>query len=416
MNITLANTYDISGGAGKAAYRLHKGLINLGVQSEYFVFKKDTNDYTVTSPVSKGEKFSYYLYRQLESLPLLRYRDRLNKGTYSIGWISSTYSNKLFNSKAQLIHLHWINHGFIDIKKIKKIKKPIVWTLHDMWAFTGGCHYSNGCEKYKTDCHQCFILNSKVNKDVSNKNFRIKRKLWKDINIVVVSPSKWLADCARESEILKEKKIEVIPNGIDTDIFKPINKKFARDTLNLPQDKKLILFGAIKATADERKGYSKLKEALSIFTELDKIKNDYGLVVIGGSKPKNEQNSLLKSYYLGDISDATTLALIYSSADVFVAPSLQDNLPNMVMESLSCGIPIVSFNVGGLKDMIDHLKNGYLATPFNVEDLAKGIEWVLKDDNRYNRLREFARAKVENEYRIELIAQKYFNLYNKVSV
>ncbi|HHH35321.1 MAG TPA: glycosyltransferase, partial [Gammaproteobacteria bacterium] len=240
----------------------------------------------------------------------------------------------------------------------------------------------------------------------------LKKKInhWDNIDLTLVSPSHWLANCARESSVFRHNRIEVIPNGIDTDKYRPIEKKYARRQLGLPLEKNLILFGAQRATGDSRKGFDLLEEAVTrLSTENHQHRTE--IVIYGtNNKSKIEKNNI-KRHYIGKIDNEKKLVTLYSAADVFVAPSRQDNLPNTVMEALACGTACAAFDIGGMPDMIEHKKNGYLATPYDPADLANGIRWVLSDADRLDRLEHAARKKVLDEFDINLISKRYIDLY-----
>jgi glycosyltransferase involved in cell wall biosynthesis len=227
-----------------------------------------------------------------------------------------------------------------------------------MWAFTGGCHYNQECDRYINCCGACPQLHSNKNWDISRWVWQRKAKAWQNLNLTIVTPSQWLAKCAISSSILQNQKIKVIPYGLETQTYKPIERHLARKILNLPNNKQLILFGAMNATSDLRKGFHLLQLALKSLRQAV-CAEQFELVVFGASRPANEVDLSFKTHYLGRLSDDISLSLIYSSADVFVAPSIQDNLPNTVMESLACGTPCVAFNIGGMPEMIEHQKNGY---------------------------------------------------------
>jgi len=227
-------------------------------------------------------------------------------------------------------------------------------------------------------------------------------------NLTVVGLSQWMADRAKESKLFTEHKVLCLPNTIDTNLFKPVEKKLARDILGLPQEKKLIAFGAMDALSDVNKGYNELFEAIA------KLKlDDIELVVFGSSKPKDAVALKYRIHYLGHFHDDVTLKLLYSTVDVMIVPSLQENLSNVIMESLSCGTPVVAFNIGGNSDMIDHKINGYLAKPLDTDDLAQGIEWVLTSDS-YNTLSDNAREKVLMYFDSKVVAKKYMQLYKNI--
>jgi glycosyltransferase involved in cell wall biosynthesis len=405
----LISSSDIDGGAARAAYRLHRGLKNIGVDSQMLVQNKQSDDYTVICPVSKIDKGIGKLKPTLDGLPIQLYAQR-DRTPYSVQWLPDKLTEKVAKLNPDVINLHWINGGYLKIETIAKFKKPIVWTLHDMWAFTGGCHYNGDCMNYTTSCGACPQLDSNKEKDLSRWIWKRKSRAWQNLNLTIVTPSHWLAKCAASSSLLKNVRIEVIPYGLDTKQYKPIEKAVARSILGLPEDKQLILFGSVNATGDPRKGFNFLQSALQNLSQSGWREN-VELFVFGSSKPINPIELGFNSHYLGKLSDDISLALVYAAADVFVAPSVQDNLPNTVMESLACGTPCVAFNIGGMPDMIDHQQNGYLAKPFNTDDLAKGIVWVLEDEERLRKLGSNSREKVEQNFTLEIQARKYLSMY-----
>jgi glycosyltransferase involved in cell wall biosynthesis len=283
-----------------------------------------------------------------------------------------------------------------------------------MWAFTGGCHYSGDCEGYTKSCGSCPQLQSKTNWDLSRWVWQRKRKAWNNLNLTIVTPSKWLAECAKASSLFQGLRIEVIPNGVDIQKYKPINQAQARDILGLPIDKNLILFVSASAISDSRKGFQFLQPALQQLRHNLQLKDQTELVIVGSSPPIDPPNLGFKAHYLGRLNDDISLALLYAAADVFVAPSLEDNLPNTVIESLACGTPCVSFKIGGMPDMIDHRQNGYLAQPFEIKDLANGIAWVLMDSERHKALREQSRKRVEKEFSTKQQVEQYVGLYRQL--
>ena len=389
-----------------AGYRLHKGLIFQGIDSQVLVEIKGINDTTIHGAKSVLKKTTSLIKVIIDQMAVRVYFHRTGL-PFSPSIVPDRITSKINIIDPSIIHLHWICGGFIRIETLKKIKKPIVWTLHDSWAFTGGCHIPYECMGYRENCGKCPTLGSKREHDLSRFVLERKIKSWHDLDITVVTPSTWLSDCAKNSNLFSNSRIEVIPNGIDINQFKPIDKETARDQLSLPKDKKLILFGAVNSTSDPNKGFNHLKDSLS---HLEKLKNT-DLVIFGGENSIDLQDCKFKIYSLGKIYDDNTLALIYSAADVFVAPSLSENLPNTILESLACGTPCVAFNIGGIPDLIEHKKNGYLASPFDSKDLAVGIKWILDDEKT---LSENARQKVLDEFNILDVAYRYSELYKSI--
>ena len=282
-----------------------------------------------------------------------------------------------------------------------------------MWSFTGGCHYNEDCDKYTANCGACPILGSTKEADLSRQIWQRKHKSWQDLNLTIVTPSRWLGDCAKASSLFGDRRVEVIPYGLDLKTYRPIDRATARNLLKLPQDKQLVLFLSLNATSDRRKGFQLLQPALQQLSQSgwqDKLE----LMVVGASQPENPPELGFKAHYLGIMRDDLSLALAYSAADVFVAPSIQDNLPNTVLEAIACGTPCVAFKIGGMPDMVEHQANGYLASPFETEDLARGIGWVLEDGDRLQNLSTFAREKAEREFALEIQARRYQTLYQEI--
>jgi len=408
----LISSSDINGGAARAAYRLHRGLQSINVSSQMLVQNKESDDYTVIAPASKLSKGIGKLKPTLDALPLQLYPQR-DRSVYSVQYLPDQLAAKVAQINPDVINLHWINFGYLQIETLAKFKKPIIWTLHDMWAFTGGCHYNGDCMNYVNSCGACPQLHSNTEKDLSRWVWRRKSKAWQDLNLTIVTPSHWLADCARKSSLFQNLRVEVIANGLDAQVYKPIDQAIARNLLNLSLDKKLVLFGAMNSTRNKRKGFHLLEPALQKLSEDEKLEN-VELVILGASRPSEVPNLGFPIHYLGRLNDDIALALLYSAADVFLAPSVQDNLPNTVMESLACGTPCVAFDIGGMSDMIQHQQNGYLAKPFDVNDLAKGITWVLEDEERLKKLGSNSRDKVEQKFTLEIQANNYLSVYNYI--
>lgn len=403
-----------TGGAGRAAYRLQQGLKSIGLYAQMCVRYKTIDDSYVTATPTGFSKFAskIKLAEHLDAVPFQIYRQKPSY-TFSLQWFSDTSLPGLVLTSADVLNLHWVGHGYLSIEAIAKLNKPIVWTLHDMWTFTGGCHYTQDCDRYQKQCGTCPQLQSQQEKDLSRWVWRRKAKAWQNLNLTLVSPSRWLAQCVQSSSLCQNLRIEVIPNGLDTQVYHPLDRQIARSRLKLPHDKQLILFGAMSPTGDPRKGFHLLQSALQQLASTD-WRDRIELVVFGATRPENPPDFGFQSHYLGSFNDDVSLSLIYSAADVFVAPSVQDNLPNTVMEAIASGTPCVAFNIGGMPDMIAHQQNGYLATPYQVEDLAKGISWVLEDSDRHQKLSKQAREKAEQEFTLELQAKRYAVLFEEV--
>ena len=409
MKILIVNTSDIQGGAARAAYRLHKSLLAQDVDSQMLVQSKSSDDFTVVTESGKAKKYFNKLRPLIDSIPVKFYKEK-TKTLFSPSWFGFSHmADKINEMNPDIVHLHWICGGMIKIEDLKKIEAPIVWSLHDNWAFSGGCHIMWECEKYKDNCGACPRLGSDKENDLSRKIFKRKQKTFSQIeDMTIVGLSKWLTDCSKNSTLLKEKRHINLPNPIDTNSFKPFDKEKARELWSLPKDKKLVLFGAMGATSDPRKGFSELSDALHKLED-----KNIEFVVFGSNEPKESQNFGFKTHYLGSLADDVSLVTLYSAIDVMIVASLQENLSNAIMESLACGTPVVGFDIGGNSDMIEHQTNGYLAKPFETDDLADGIEWILHNEN-YDELCQNAREKILREFNSVVVAKKYIEFYEDI--
>jgi glycosyltransferase involved in cell wall biosynthesis len=410
MKPLLLSTY-LEGGAGGAAYRLHQGLRQIGVPSHVLmqrIIVPRTYDDSVIAPETKPAAELARLRPTLDRLPLSLYSGQ--RGMFSPNWLPDSIAENVRRLNPDVINMHWVLDGFVRVETLPRLRKPIFWTLHDMWPFTGGCDYSGDCDRYTRMCGACPQLDSGRERDLSRWTWRRKAKAWQDLDLTIITPSAWMASCARASSLFGHRRIEIIPNGIDTNRFKPIDRRVARRLLQLPQDKQLILFGAW--INDGRKGFDLLEAALRRLSRAG-WGEKMNAVFFGISRPKDPPDLGCKSHYLGRLNDDISLALTYAAADVFMAPSIQDNLPTTLIESIACGTPCVAFDVGGVPDIIEHEKNGYIARPFETEDLARGIAWVLAEEDRHRRLACRARQKAEEQFTMEQQARRYAGLFSE---
>lgn len=417
MRVLIVNTSERIGGAAIAANRLMEALNNNGIKAKMLVRDKQTDHISVV-PLDKSwlhalkfiwERFCIWKANGFHKHRLFEL-DLANVGTD----ITTLPEFK----EADVIHLHWINQGFLSLANIRKLVqsgKPIVWTMHDMWPFTGICHYSGECTNYQQECHHCPILYAGGGaKDISNQVFLEKEKLFAEAHIHFVACSEWLEGLAKESKLLIGQDICNIPNAINTHLFHPKNKKESRMKLHLPLDKKLLLFGSLKIT-DKRKGVDYLVEACRWIQErYADLSQELAIVTMGHEGDAYQSLFPFPVYSLNYISQERDLVEVYNSVDLYVTPSLQDNLPNTIVEAMACGVPCVGFNVGGIPQMIDHLHNGYVAEYKDAEDFANGIHWALAEDD-YRSLSEWAVRKAVSTYSQSNVAKRYINVYNKAT-
>jgi glycosyltransferase involved in cell wall biosynthesis len=404
VKILILSTSDIDGGAARAAYRLHTSLLDAGIESQMLVKDKHSIDPTVICiSNSKIQKGINALRPSIDRINVNRYKPR---SLFSQSWVGfNGISEQINKINPDIVHLHWICGGLIRIEDIAKIQAKIIWNCHDMWPFTGGCHYDEYCAGYKTGCGSCPILESRKKNDLSRVVFRRKLATYKKMKeLIVVGSSKWISTCARESCLFSDKKVITLKNCINTKLFKPIDKNIVKDLFNIPKNKKVILLSAMNVIGDKRKGARELFEAVNILNIEDAI------VVVAGSEKSQVYDIKYPLYHIEPLKDEVSLSLMYNIADVLVVPSLQENLANTIVEGLSCGIPVVAFNIGGNPDLIDHKIDGYLAEDFSASDLAFGIKWVLSHEN-YSKLSNNARRKILNEFDSHDTVQKYLKIY-----
>ncbi len=409
MKPLLVNSNDLRGGAARAAYRLHRALRSISIESILLVQTKDGDDPTVVGPGTNFGRLLNPLRPVLDVLPILAYPKR-TKATFYPGWLPDRSRGRVKDIAPDLVHLHWITGGFVNVRALRKYRLPLVWTLHDMWAFTGGCHYDDGCGRYLSRCGSCPVLGSNSSCDLSSLGFRRKARAYRDLPLTIVTPSRWLGERARSSPLLAGFPVSVIPNAIDTNCFRPIAKDAARDLLGLPVDRKLILFGAAHGADEPRKGFSHLQTALRLLAKRS-VASQYTAVIFGASAPERPPDLGMPCTYVGSLNDDVSLAALYAAADVFVAPSIQENLSNTVMEALACGTPCVAFDIGGMPDMIEHRRNGFLARPFDAVDLAEGLNWVMAEEARRRALGARAREKAVEEFEMSKVAYRHAELY-----
>ena len=407
MNILIISTSDIHGGAAIAAFRLMKALQTHGENVKMLVRDKYSDDENVVQVGSKARnKWNFVWERGRIFLGNRLSRENLFDVSIANTGVSVTEHPEFI--KADIIHLHWINQGMLSLDEIGKILasgKKVVWTMHDMWAFTGICHHAGACKNYEKSCGSCPYLASASRNDLSHQVFLKKQEIYKNGKITFVACSNWLKELAEKSSLTRGHSVVSVPNPIDTKIYFPKDKTQVRQKLNLPIDKKIILFATVKAS-DPRKGIDYLAEAARLMTQHP---NNALFLIAGNRGEEIEKRLSLPSYSLGFVS-SEKMPDIYNGADLFVTPSLQENLPNTIMEAMACGTPCVGFNIGGIPEMISHGKNGYVTTDKSADDLAHGLLWTLYQAASET-LSANAREKVLAEYSQQKIADQYKEIY-----
>ena len=415
MRVLIVNTSERNGGAAVAANRLMEALNNHGVKAKMLVRDKQSDSLTVVGLQGKWWQQWCFLWERLVIFCHLHF-SRKHLFELDIANTGTDITRLPEFREADIIHLHWINQGMLSLGIIKKILnsgKPVVWTMHDIWPATAICHLTLGCNKFKTGCHHCkYLPGNGSTRDLSAKIWRRKQHLLDGQSITFVACSRWLEAEAKMSALLNGQKVTNIPNSIDTSIYKVGNRSEARQRLGLPTDKQVILFVSQRVT-NLNKGMEYLIEACNqLASQHLEMKETTAVAILGGHAEDVVAELPFEAYPLGYVSEEYRIADVYRAANVFVLPSLSENLPNTIMESMACGIPCVGFKVGGIPEEIDHLKNGYVAAYRNAEDLARGIRWILCEAD-YDSLSAAAVKKVNRCYSQQSVALKYTEIYNE---
>ena len=415
MRILIVNTSEKTGGAAVAANRLKDALNNNGVKAKMLVRDKLTDDITVVSLGHEWQNQRHLLWERFCVFWHLHF-SRNHLFEIDIANAGSDITKLREFKEADIIHLSWINQGMLSLKNIRKILcsgKPVVWTMHDLWPAAGICHYAHGCCRYENGCGNCPLLPGGGSPhDLSAKVWKRKKEMLSHGNIWFVTCSQWLSRQAKRSGLLSGISVRDIPNPIDSRFFSPQDRQSARKRLHLPADRRLVLFVSQRVT-DQRKGMDYFVEAVArMAEEHPEMKEHTGIAILGGHAEELKGRLALPVYPIGYVSDQQRIRDVYNAADVFVLPSLEDNLPNTIMEAMACGVPCVGFRVGGIPEMIDHRRNGYVAAERDARDLAEGIRWVL-DEADYAALSEAAVAKVLHSYSQRSVAMQYLEVYNE---
>jgi glycosyltransferase involved in cell wall biosynthesis len=407
MKVVHLNNTDIIGGAARAAYRIHLSLLDSGLHSRMRVNIASSGDWTVRGPKNRWGK-AFAQMRRYSALPILKTMQTQNSILHSPAILHSSWSKVINQSDADIVHLHWIGGEMMSIADIGRIKKPVVWTLHDMWAFCGAEHVSWD-ERWRKGY-------TRKNRPFHEKGFDINRWTWKrklkhwKRPFHIVTPSRWLAECVQNSVIMRDWPVTVIPNCIDTQVWQPVDKILARKLLGLPEEIPLIAFGTYGANSEYHKGFDLLVQALK---HLSGLTENVELVVFGQLTPKNPPKLSFPVHFMGHLYDDLSLRLLYSAVDLLVVPSRKEAFGQTASEAQACGTPVAAFKIGGLSDIVKHKHTGYLADPFDTEDLAKGIKWILSDRTS-GRLGQYARERSLQKFSYEVVSAQYQAVYKNL--
>lgn len=415
MRILIVNTSERTGGAAIAAGRLTEALKSHGIKAKMLVRDKQTDRISTVALGGGWKQVRKFVWERVVIWINSHFR-RERLFSVDIANTGNDITRLPEFKEADLIHLHWINQGMLSLKVIRKILasgKPVVWTMHDMWPCTGICHHARTCTAFHSECGACPMIYSQKRKDLSTRIFRQKQRLYASGGIHFVTCSHWLEGMAKQSALLANQPVSVIPNPISTTLFHPMKQTEARQKLALPTEGKLILFGSVKLT-DKRKGIDYMVEACRLLAKQHPaLKEQLALVAVGMHAAELQPLVPFKVHNMGYVREEHQLAEIYNAADLYVIPSLDENLPNTIMEAMACGTPCVGFPTGGIPEMIDHLKNGYLTKEHSAEQLAEGI-YTLLTTPAYESLSHEAVAKVNACYSERSVANQYGQLYAKL--
>lgn len=413
MKILYVSGSDLDSGSGKGAFRLHQAFLELGHQSQLLMQRTSTDDPTISAYRVSAPNKALWQGELLAAKAITSLQRTRDNSPRSLNMFRSGLARRINDSDADVVQLHWLGNEAISVAEIGRIRKPLVWRLADVWPFSGAEHYSLGDDqkRFKEGYTRRNRQRTARGFDLDRWVWQRKRRRWKDQAFTVVCGSEWLAECARQSALMGSRAVEVIPTSLDTRVFRPVPKKQARDLLKLPPDKRLLLFGAIRGTSDQRKGYDLLRGALELFAGTPDARNAE-VIVFGSADVRQERDLPLPSRFMGTLRDDISIVLLYSAADVMIVPSRQEAFGQTASEALACGTPVVCFDTSGLRDIVDHKENGYRAQAFEVDDLSNGISWVL--NNGPQRLGSAGRQKAEAQFDVLDQARSYISLYERL--
>ena len=420
MKITLLNTDDVLGGAGIAAYRIMNSLTSDDIQAEMLVLQKYSDDDKVHQLITTGYKKVGWLMRLAFEKGKLQFLQRDNSVRFSFSMANTGYhlSSHRLVKRADIIHLHWINNAMLSlsgIQQLLQLNKPVLWTLHDMWPFTGGCHISYECDNFQSGCGNCFYLKNPKSNDSSRKIHATKERIFQGADIKIVTVSNWLKKQAESSSLFKNKVIKVIPNAVDTEIFKPSGKIKNRINYNIDPAKKILLFVSSKID-HPIKGFEYFVEAMHQLYSTDENKELFECVVVGNfsrHQSINSYNIPFKTHHFDKVTKSEDLVNFYSLSDITLVTSKYESFSQVCAESMACATPVIAFSHSGPTDIIDHKVNGYLSEKDLVSDIVAGINWIIHNNLKGTVSRD-ARNKIVKNFHPSIVGAQYEELYRTI--
>ena len=401
-------------GAFKAASLLYRHLCRQGVSAQMRVRVLEANDYSAIGPDTRLGKLMSAL-RHKTALVLERLFRRDDADTLSLNVLPSDWSTQINKMNVDVVNLQWVGQETLSIRDIGRIKKPVVWTLQDLWPISGARHYAYGYDDYRTSGDQNEpqppSSEKRVSEAVDKWVKRRKQRAWKGY-MSAVCPSRWMADQVRSNQMTRSWHVSVIPNVVDTGLFKPLRKQFCREVFNIDTTKKLVTCGAYNFLSDLRKGGDLFISMLDKLAS-HAIGSDIEICIFGQGEHPGNPKLPFRTHWIPRVYDQQTLALIYNLSDIVVVPSREDNLPQVGTEAQACGIPVAGFNCTGMPDVVDHLQTGYLAKPFDMDELAHGIVWMLESPERHGALGKQARSRAEQLWAPQVVIPQYLKNFQE---
>lgn len=413
MRVVHLSHTDGGAGAGRAAYRIHAALRELGVDSRMLVSKKRTVDPSVKAIADSG--LGQWRVRVAEYLEARTGRALARDASVFLSPSRYGYFRPVSAAQvreADVVAIYWINGAYIAPESLAEINKPLVWRLSDVWPFTGGCHYPGTCERFESQCGDCPQLRQPAPEDAAHSLWLRKQRVWRALDLTVVAPSNWMAGLARRSSLFADRRVEVIPTGVDLERYRPGNRAAARARWGLPQDRLLVLFGAMSPADDVRKGYRELRSALEVVAQ-SPLASRIHAVVFGSDAPLPADLLPIPAVSLGRLQGDEALAAAYNCADLVVVPSLEDNLPNVALEAIACGAPVAAFNVCGMPDIVRDGWNGRLVPRVDPEGLGRALVEMLSDSESLLTMRLNARQRAQRSFSLKDQAKAYLALYEQ---
>jgi glycosyltransferase involved in cell wall biosynthesis len=412
VRVVHLNTADSGGGAARAALRLHLGLRDVGADSVLLVRNRRTDEPSVVRHVGVLDPWFPLLRTRLDSLPWRLYRRR-TRATFDPAMLFDRVSATVRRLAPSIVNVHWIGKGFLRLESLRRLPGPIVWTLHDSWPFTGGCHVPQQCERFTDVCGACPLLGSRSGRDLSRSVWTRKARAWRGLAMTLVAPSRWMAERAARSSLFAHGRIEVIPHGVDTSVYRPRDRGRARSSLGLPPSEPIVLFAAMWAEHDPNKGFHLLARALA------RVRLATGRrprLLVAGSTTLHRHPDLagVPAHALGEIHDDAAMAEAIAAADVVAVPSLQESFSFATLEAMACGRPVVAFPVGAVPELIRDGTNGVVVPSFDVPALAEGLRSVLDPPGRAAEMGRRARDRVEGSFDVATCARRYLALYEEL--